>query len=111
MVSSSGPGPDALDPAHVDEIDLQGAAAGGVEAFPCISLPEAEQLVSLPDLGPRQRTVEESFSEFAHRWSQPGRLVLDAVGSPGGVGGQLGGVVLGVSGAAALEWRTWVLIN
>ena len=50
---------DALQPAHVDEVDVQSPAAGGVQALCGVALAEAQQLVPLPDLGPRERTAEE----------------------------------------------------
>ena len=92
---------DALDAAHVDEVHFQCSAAGGIEALGSVALAEAEQLVPLPDLGPRQRAVEEALSEFAHRRPQLGSLVLDVVRRPGGVGRELGGIVVGIGGAAA----------
>ena len=92
---------DALGPSHVDQADFQGPSSGGVEALRCIALAEAEQLVSLPELGPRQRAVEEPPGEFGHRRSQPGRLALDGVRRSGGIGRELGGVVVVIGGAAA----------
>ena len=92
---------DALHPAHVDEIDFQGPAAGGVQPFRGVALPQSYELVALPDLGPRQRTVEQSLGEFGHRRSVLRSTALDPVRSPQGVGGQLRRVVGRVRGAAA----------
>ena len=53
-------------------------------------------------VGPRKRTVEQPLSEFSHRRTQLGGAGLDAVGHPGGVGGKLGRVVVGIGGPPAL---------
>lgn len=92
---------DSLYAVHVYDIDFQCSAEGGVQKLGGVALAEAQELVPLPDLGPRQRIIEESLGEFAHRRSQLGRPTLDAVRHPGGVDGQLGGEVVGVSGTAA----------
>ena len=90
---------DAFHSAHVNEVHLQGPAAGGVQAFGGVALPQADELVALPDLGPGQGSVEEALDEFGHCGSLLRGAALDAVGSPEGVGTQLGRVVLGVGGA------------
>ena len=58
--------------------------------------------MSLPDLGPWQRTVEQPLGKLSHRWAQLDRAALDMVGRPGGVGGKVGGIILGIGGAAIL---------
>ena len=50
---------DAFDPAHVDEVHVQGPAAGGVQTLRRVALSEADQLVSLPDLGPWKGAFKE----------------------------------------------------
>ena len=92
---------DAFDPAHVDEVHVQGPAAGGVQTLRRVALSQADQLVSLPDLGPWKGTVKEPVGEFGHRRSLLGRAALDALGGSQGVGGQLGWIVGGIGGAAA----------
>ena len=92
---------DAFHSAHVDQVHLQGLPAGGVQAFGGVALSQAQELVTLPDPGPGQGPVEEALSEFGHRRSLLRRAAFDAVGSPEGVGAQLGRIVLGISGAAA----------
>ncbi len=77
---------DSLQPSHVDEINVQGPAAGGIEAPGCVAFPEAQELVSLSHLGSGERAVEEALSEFGHRRAQSGGAALDPVGRPGGVG-------------------------
>jgi len=46
--------------------------------------------------------VEEALGEFAHCGAQFGGFALEPVGSPGGVGTDLGWIVGNVGGAAAL---------
>ena len=58
--------------------------------------------MSLPDLGPWQWTVEQPLGKLSHRWAQLDRAALDMVGRPGGVGGEVGRIVLGIGGAATL---------
>ena len=93
---------DAFHATHVDQVHLQGSAAGGIEAFGRVALAQADELVALPDSGPGQGPVKEAFGELAHRGALLGGAALDAVGRPQRVGAQLGGIVSGVSGAAAL---------
>ena len=93
---------DALHPGHIDEFGVESPAAGGVQALGRVALPEAEQLVAPPHLGPREGAVKEPVGKFSHRRSRLGRDALDAVGPPGGVGGELGWVVFCFGGAAAL---------
>ena len=57
---------DALEAAHVDEVDLERAAAGGVEAVRGVALGEAQQLVALPELRPGQGALEETLGVGAH---------------------------------------------
>ena len=94
-------GKDAFDPTHVDEVHIQGLAAGGVQALRRVPLAQTDQLVSLPDLGPGKVTVKETLGEFGHGRSMLRRAALDAVRGAQGVGGQLFRVVLWVGGAAA----------
>ena len=92
---------DALDAPDVDEVHVQGPTTGGVQALGCVALTQAQELVALPDSRPGQGTVEEPLGEFGHRGTLLGSAALDAVGSPEGVGAQLGGVVGRVGGSAA----------
>ena len=82
---------DALHPSHVDQVHLQGSAAGRVQAFGRVALAQADELVTLPDSGPGQGAIEEAVGELAHRGALLGGAALDAVGRPQGVGAQLGG--------------------
>ena len=91
---------DALHAAHIDQVHLQGSAARRIEAFGSVALPQADELVALPHLGPGQGSVEEALGEFGHRGSLFGGAAFDAIRRPEGVGAELGGVVLGVGGAA-----------
>ena len=91
----------ALHSTHVDEVHLQCPAAGGIQALSGVALPQADELVSLPDSRPGSGTVEEALGELGHRRSQLGSLALDGVGAPQRVGAEFGGVVGGVGGAAA----------
>ena len=75
---------DAFHSAHVNEVHLQGPAAGGVQAFGGVALPQADELVALPDLGPGQGPVEEALGEFGHCGSLLRRAAFDAVGRPQG---------------------------
>ena len=40
---------DALHSTHVDQVHLQGPAAGGIQAFGRVALAQADELVPLPD--------------------------------------------------------------
>ena len=91
---------DALQAAHVDEVGLQGPAAGGV-ALGGVRSPRRSSLCPCLTLAQGSGPIEETVGELSHGGTQLGGLGLDAVGSPGGVGGKLGGVVGGVGGAAA----------
>ena len=42
---------DALHAVDVDEVDVEGPLTGGVQALGGVTLSQAQQLVSLPDLG------------------------------------------------------------
>ena len=77
---------DALHSSDVDEVHLQGFAAGGVQSLGSVALAQAQELVPLPDHGPGQRAVKEAVSEFSHCRTLLGRAALDAVGRPEGVG-------------------------
>ena len=57
--------------------------------------------MSLPDPGPGVVASEEALGEFTHRRSQLGGVPLDAVRRPGGVGTDLGRVIVHVGGASA----------
>ena len=92
---------DAFHPAHVDEVDLQGSSAGRVQALWGVSLSQPQQLVSLSDPGPGQRSVEEAVGELAHRRPLLGGTAYDALWSSEGVGGQFLRVVVGIGGTAA----------
>ena len=92
---------DAFQAAHVDEIHCQGTTTGGVQTLRRVALAQMQQLVSLPDPSPGQGAVEETFGKFSHRRSQLHRATLDAVRRSGGVDGNLGGVIVGIGGAAA----------
>ena len=70
-------------------------------AFGSVALSQPEELVPLPDSRPRQGPVEEAVSEFGHRRTLLSGAALDTVGSPQGVGAQLGRIVGSVGGAAA----------
>ena len=58
---------DALHPTHVDEIDLQGPSASGVEPLWGVALPQPQELVALSDPRPGQGSVEEAVCELGHR--------------------------------------------
>ena len=92
---------DALHPTHVDEVDLQGPSACGVEALWGVALPQPQELVALSDPGPGQGSVEEAVGELGHRRPLLGSTALDALRGPEGVGGQLLRVVGGIGGTAA----------
>ena len=77
---------------------LQGPTAGGVQAFGSVALAQPEELVALPDSRPRQGPAQEAVSEFGHRRTLIGGAALDTVGSPQGVGAQLGRIVGSVGG-------------
>ena len=102
---------DAFHATHVDEVNLQGPAAGGVQALGSVALAKAQELVALSDSRPEQRAAEEAVGELGYCGALFGGAALDAVGRPQGVGAQLGGVVGGVGGAAPRGWRGWTLIN
>ena len=55
----------------------------------------------LPDLLSGMLIVEETLGELAHRRSRQRSAALDALRSLHGVGGELGGVIVDVGGAAA----------
>ena len=92
---------DAFQAAHVDEVHVHRPPAGGVQARAGVALGQAQQLVPLAELGPRQGVSKETLGEFGHRRSQPGRLPLELVRRPGGVGADSGGIVLGIGGPPA----------
>ena len=48
----------ALDSAHVDEVHLQGSAAGGVQTLGSVALAQTDELVALSDSRPGQGAVE-----------------------------------------------------
>ena len=89
---------DALDAAHVDEVDLERAAAGGVEAGGGVALGQAQQLVALPQLRPGQRPLEEPLGEGAGGLAEFGRAPLQLLGRAQRVGAELGRVVVAVGG-------------
>ena len=73
-----------FDPAPVDEVHVQGPAADVVQTLRRVALSQADQLVSLPHLGPWKGTVKEPVGEFGHRRSLFGRAALDALGGSQG---------------------------
>jgi len=97
---------DALDAAHVDEVDVEGLAAGVIEALGGVALAEADELEALAHLRPRPGAVEETLGEDGHCGTVLCCAALDAIRRPQRVGGQLSGVIGGVGGTAAarLPW-------
>ena len=67
---------DSFQAAHVDEVHLQGAAAGGVQALGGVALPQAQELVSLPDFGPGQRAIEQPLGELGYSGTLSAALAL-----------------------------------
>ena len=78
---------DAFDAADIDQVDLKGAAAGIIEASGRVALRQAQQLVSLPQLCPGHRTVEQPLGVTAHGLTELGRASLDLLWGTERVGG------------------------
>ena len=91
---------DAFDPAHVDEVHVQGPAAGGVQTLRRVALSHADELVALSDLGPWQWTVEQPEEQEQRR---PGGSPVPADRPAQGGAGFLGGKVRSMTPAQRRE--------
>ena len=93
---------DALEALDVHEVEGEGPAAGGVEAGEAVLVAQAQELLGLAQLGPREGPGEELLGEAADVLALTPRLADHALRVAHGVGGPLGRVVVVVGGAAAL---------
>ena len=94
---------DVLEALHVDEVEGQRAAAGGVEAGEAVLVAEAQELLGLAQLRPREGPGEELLGEATDVLPLPLRLADRTIGIAHRVGGALGRVVVVVGGATALR--------
>ena len=90
-----------LDALHVEELEVQGAAAGGVEPAAAVLVAEAQELLGLAQLRPREGSREELLGEAAHVLAHAPGLADHGLRVPHGVGRELGRVVAVVGRAAA----------
>jgi hypothetical protein len=56
---------DALHAMHVDQIEVQSAAAGRVQTAGAVTIPQADQLLSLPQAAPGKLSFQESVGEVS----------------------------------------------
>ena len=90
-----------LDAADVDEIDRQGTLTGCGQSRGAVALTQSQQVLALPELGPRELAGQESLGELPDAGTQVGSLTDYVLRSTQGVGGALWRVVGRVGGAAA----------
>ena len=93
---------DLLDAADVDELEEECSPAGGIEAFAAVLVGQAQELLTLAQLRPREVASEECLHEASDVGTLAFGLAEQRVGVSPGVGSQLLGVVVIVGGAAAL---------
>jgi len=92
---------DGLDPADVNEIEVQRALAGAVEARASVFVAEPQELLRLAEIGPRKGRDEEAFEEAADVRSEAPALADHAVGIAHRIRRELLGIVVIVGRAAA----------
>src|SRR5438876_392367 len=92
---------DDLDPADVDEIEVQRPLAGAVEARTAILVAEPQELLGLAEIGPGERRDKQALEKAADVGPETPPLANHAVRIAHGVGGELLGIVIVVGGAAA----------
>jgi len=85
---------DGLDPADVDEVEVQGARAGGVESGAAVLVAEAQELLGLAEVGPGEGRDEETLQEAADVRAEAPALADHAIGVAHGVGRELLGIVV-----------------
>ncbi len=93
---------DAFETLDVDEVEGERAAAGRVEAREAVLVAEAQELLGLAQLRPREGPGEELLGEAADVLAVTPCLADHVLRVPHGVGRALGRVVVVVGGAAAL---------
>ena len=79
---------------------VHGPVAGDDEAGDPVAV--EDQFIKVGRLLSREAVQAQVVQDEQVRRQEGPEGALDAVGRPGGVGGKLGGVILGISGAAAL---------
>ena len=92
---------DGLDAADVDEIEVQRALAGAIEARAPVFVAEPQELLRLAEVGPGERRDEEAFEKAADVRAEAAALADHAVGIAHGVRRELFGIVVVVRGATA----------
>jgi hypothetical protein len=90
---------DAFDAPHLQQIEAEGTRAGGIEPLGCVAVGQAQQLLALAQLGPREGTLQQPFSEVADVGSQLHRLPDHMVRGAHGISGALGWVIVIIGGA------------
>jgi hypothetical protein len=84
---------DGLDAGDLEQLEVQGALAGGIEAAPAVLVAEPEQLLRLAKMGPGKRRDEQAGEEALDVRADAAPLGDQAVGIAHGVGGELLGLV------------------
>jgi len=89
---------DGLDPADVNEIEVQRPLAGAVEARAPVLVAEPQELLRLAEVGPGEWRHEQAFEEAADVRPEASPLTDHAVGIAHRVGGELLGIIVVVGG-------------
>ena len=92
LVFEGGPD-DRLHAADLDEVEGEGARAGGVDAGGAIALGQPQELLGLAEAGPREGPAEQDGHELADGGADLGRAADARVGRAHRVRRQLGRVV------------------
>lgn len=98
---------DAFDAPHLQQIEAEGACAGGIQSFRRIAVGQAQQLLALAQLRPGEGTFQQPLGKVANVRSQLHCLTHHAVRGTHGVSGPL------PAGSRRSRWtaRLWACVG
>ena len=92
---------DAPDALGIEELEGQRPVTGGVDALVAVLVGEPQQGLALAQLGPREVAGQEFFEEGSDVGTLAVAFAHERLGVAAGVGSELPGIVVVVSGTAA----------
>ena len=93
---------DALEATHVDQVEAKRSGTRGIQPLGRIAFGQAQQPLTLAQLGPREGCVQQALGELADMRAERHCLPDEAVWCAHGVGGPFGRVVIRIGRAATL---------
>src|SRR5712692_2343708 len=92
----------ALEATHVDQVEAERSGAGGIQPLGCVTLGQAQQPLTLAQLGPRKGCIQQALGELTDLRAKCLGLADETVWCAHRVGGALGRVVIRIGRAATL---------